>query len=299
MKRVKFLLHVVLVAGVFGLSSAEAAGELLKRGRYLMRGLVACGNCHTPGSLMGRPDDSKELAGGTKFDGKPFTAYAPNITPDKETGIGSWSDAQIITAIREGRRPDGSIIGPPMPIGLYRGISDRDVRAIVAYLRTVKPVRNKVPRSVYRIPLPKSYGPPVKTVPEVYWNDKVRYGEYLAGPLGHCIECHTPMLKGGGRDYKNQLGAGGFRLSGPWGTTFSANITPDPETGIGGWTDRQIKVAVLLGFSAKTGKMYPPMAYHFYLHIRNEDMYAISDYLRSLKPVRKERPVRHIPPGKK
>ena len=76
-----------------------------------------------------------ELAGGFKFDEKPFTAYAPNITPDKESGIGNWTDAQLITSIREGKRPDGSIIGPPMPIGLYRGLSDNDAKAIVAYMR--------------------------------------------------------------------------------------------------------------------------------------------------------------------
>ena len=82
-----------------------------------------------------------ELAGFPKLEVTPmFIANAPNITQDKVTGIGSWTDAQIIAAIREGRRPDGSIIGPPMPIGLYRGLSDTDVNAIVAYLRTVKPV---------------------------------------------------------------------------------------------------------------------------------------------------------------
>jgi hypothetical protein len=77
-------------------------------------------------------------------------AVVPNITPDPETGIGRWTDAQIATAIREGRRPDGSIIGPPMPIALYRGLSDRDLMAIVTYLRTVPPKRNAVTqRSTY------------------------------------------------------------------------------------------------------------------------------------------------------
>ncbi|MEE9240498.1 MAG: cytochrome c, partial [bacterium] len=210
-----------LIACVIYLPGAGSAETLLERGTYLMNGVVACGNCHTPGSLVGRPDNSRELAGGYKWDEKPFTAYASNVTPDKETGIGSWTDDQIIRAIREGKRPDGSIIGPPMPIGQYRGLSDRDVRAIVAYLRSIKPVRNKVPKSVYRIPLPPAYGPPVKSVPEVPRTNKVRYGGYLAGPLGHCVECHTPFAKPGRRDYKNQLGAGGFRMVGAWGVTVS------------------------------------------------------------------------------
>ena len=94
-----------------------------------------------------------------------FDANAPNITPDKETGIGNWTDAQIIASIREGKRPDGTIIGPPMPIGLYPGMSDDDANAIVAYLRQVKPIRNKIPPSVYRIPLPPAYGPPWSAFP--------------------------------------------------------------------------------------------------------------------------------------
>ncbi len=294
----RLIAMLVISISLFGMSGAATAETLLERGKYLMNGIVACGNCHTLGSLEGWPVAGMELAGGNVWDEKPFTAYAPNITPDKETGIGSWTDAQIIAAIREGKRPDGSIIGPPMPIGLYRDISDRDVRAIVAYLRKVKPVKNKVPRGVYRIPLPPAYGPPVKSVPEVSRSEKVKYGEYLAGPLGHCIECHTPFAKPGRRDFKNRLGAGGFLLHGPNGVTYSANITPDKETGIGNWSDRQIKAAITTGYRASGEKMFPPMAYHFYQNIRREDLDAIVAYLRSLKPVKKLRKVRFIPKKK-
>ena len=225
-----------------------------------------------------------EMAGGFKFEEEIFTAVSSNITPDKGTGIGGWTDAEIITAIREGRRPDGTVIGPPMPVELYRRLSDRDVRAIVAYLRTVKPVRNKVAKSVYKIPLPKSYGPPVAGVPEVSRPDKVRYGEYLAGPLGHCIECHTPLVKGR-RDYKNRLGAGGFPFHGPWGVVVSTNITPAPDRGIGNWTDQQIINATILGVRPNGGKMNPPMPYDYYKNISPNDLEAIVAYLRSLKPI--------------
>ncbi len=184
---------VLVLAGLFFVLWGKADAEtLLERGTYLMKGPVGCGNCHTPKD-RGRPIMSKELAGGFKFDEKPFTAYAANLTPDRETGIGNWTDAQLIRAIREGKRPDGTTIGPPMPIGFYRHMSDRDVKAIVAYLRQLKPVKNKVPKSVYRIPLPPAYGPPVKSVAEVTPSaDKVKYGEYLAR-IAHCMECHTPM----------------------------------------------------------------------------------------------------------
>lgn len=289
-----FLLAVsTWMTGLFIHAPTAMAETLLERGAYLMNSIVACGNCHTVGSFMGRPDKSMELAGGTKIEEPPFTAYASNITPDKETGIGNWTDDQIIAAIREGKRPDGSIIGPPMPIWLYREMSDRDVRAIVAYLRSVKPIRNQVPKSVYRMPLPPSYGPPVKSVSEVARNNKIRYGEYLAGPLGHCMDCHTPFGKPGVRDVEKRLGAGGFELTGEWGTVVSANITPDRESGIGKWTKSQIKAAIRKGTSLKGGKMHPPMPYHFYRNISDADMEALVAYLRSIKPVKYVRPFRY------
>ena len=103
-----------------GPATAETAAE---RGGYIVNTIGTCGNCHTP---RGGPMKGKAMAGGSSFGGPkaPFTAYAPNITQDRETGIGNWTDAQIAVAIREGKRPDGSIIGPPMPIELYQGISE-------------------------------------------------------------------------------------------------------------------------------------------------------------------------------
>src|SRR5690606_22627714 len=105
--------------------SATARDALVERGRELMNGIVACGNCHTPQGPDG-PVPGMELAGGGPIKDEPFTAYAPNLTPDPETGLGRWTDAQIATAIREGVRPDGSVIGPPMPIHFYRHIADED-----------------------------------------------------------------------------------------------------------------------------------------------------------------------------
>jgi mono/diheme cytochrome c family protein len=259
------------------LSGAAIAETPLERGTYLMQSIVACGNCHTPkgpnGELPGM-----ELAGGFKFDEPPFTAYASNITPDKDTGIGNWTDAQLIKAIREGIRPDGSIIGPPMPIVLYRGLSDNDAKAIVAYLRNIKPVKNEVPKSEYRIPLPPAYGPPVGQVADVAKSDKVAYGAYLAGPAGHCLECHTPMGQRG-RDFQNQLGAGGFEFHGPWGTSVAVNITP---TGLKSRSDADIKKMVTTGTRPDGSRMLPPMAYPYYANISAEDLDALVAYLRTL-----------------
>jgi mono/diheme cytochrome c family protein len=261
----------------FVLSSAASAETPLERGTYLMQSIVACGNCHTPKGPDGEIP-GMELAGGFKFDEKPFTAYAPNITPDKETGVGNWTDAQLIKAIREGIRPDGSIIGPPMPMVLYRGLSDTDVKAIIAYLRNVKPVRNEVPKSEYRIPLPPAYGPPIDHVPDVPKSDKVAYGAYLAGPAGHCTECHTPMGDRG-RDYANRLGAGGFEFHGPWGTSVAANITPN---GLKDRSDADIKKMIAGGTRPDGSRMLPPMAYPYYANISAQDLDAIVAYLRTL-----------------
>jgi len=169
---------------------------LLERGTYLVQGIVACGNCHTPKNADGSPVAGMELAGNFTIEEPVFTAYAANITPDKETGIGTWSDDEIVHAIRDGIRPDGSIIGPPMPSVFYRDMSDRDARAIVAYLRDVPAVKNEIQKSEYNMPLPPAWGPPVGEVPEVSKNDASAYANYVAyktnkGP----IPSHPPALK--------------------------------------------------------------------------------------------------------
>jgi len=267
----------VLVAG---LSRTGIAETLLERGAYLVNGIAGCGNCHTP---RGGPMKGVELAGGFSFGGDkaPFKSYAANITPDRETGIGKWTDAQLVTAIREGKRPDGSVIGPPMAIDFYKYMSDRDAKAIVAYLRSVKPVKHKVRKSVYRIPL--HAGKPVGHVPDVSPADKVAYGEYQVR-IGHCMECHTPMVKGH-PDLKKRLGAGGRSFEGPWGETISANITQDKTTGIGGWTDAQIKRAITHGIDNRGTKLRPPMCYRCYVAMTPADMDAVVSYLRTVKPV--------------
>ncbi len=275
--RVVFVIFLVLAASASVMAVAETR---LERGRYLMQSIVACGNCHTPQGPNG-PLPGMELAGGLKIEDKPFTAYSSNITPDRDTGIGKWSDAQIITAIREGRRPNGSIIGPPMPVGLYRDLSDNDVKAIVAYLRSVKAVRNAVPKSEYRMPLPPSYGPPVRQVAATPRQDLVAYGKYLAGPAGHCIECHSPPGPQGAPDIENKLGAGGFSFFGPWGTSVSPNITP---TGLARYSDADLRRVITTGVRPDGSRLKPPMATSYYARMSAADLDAVVAYLRALPP---------------
>jgi mono/diheme cytochrome c family protein len=273
------MLGKLVAVGIALLSWNAAAETPLERGAYLVNSVAACGNCHTPLGPNG-PDMSKEFSGRLVIKNKLFDAYAPNITQDPKTGIGSWTDAQIVKAIREDVRPDGSIIGPPMPIALYRDLSDRDVNAMVAYLRTVKPVENVMPKSVYRIPLPPAYGPPVGHVADVPEGVTVAYGAYLAGPVAHCVECHStpgPM----GPDFKNALGAGGMTFEGPWGISVAPNLTPH-EDGIRDLTDAQVATIITTGTRPDGSKMFPPMGYGFYAHMKPNDVAAIIQYLRSI-----------------
>jgi mono/diheme cytochrome c family protein len=275
------MLRVGVTAAVLLTGIATAWAETpLERGTYLMSSIVACGNCHTPQTPEG-PVAGKELAGGTPFREAFGVAYAANITPDPETGIGKWTDQQIITAIREGKRPDGTTIGPPMPIALYRNMADSDIQAIVAYLRAVPPVSNKIAKSEYKMQLPPAYGPaitaPVSAPPA---SDKVAYGGYLAGPLGHCIECHSSPGPHGAPDFVNNLGAGGMTFHGPWGESVSRNITP---TNLANWSDDDIKSAITTGRRPDGERLKPPMAYRYYSKIAANDLDAIVAYLRSLK----------------
>lgn len=256
---------------------AQAPGSV-ERGRYLVEGVMACGNCHGARGPQGQPL-GRSLSGGMFFDEGPIQAYASNITPDARTGIGEWTDAQLARAIREGIRPDGTLVGPPMPIEFYRLMSDSDLADVVAYLRAQPPVSNEVPKSRYAMPLPPSYGPPVGKVDKPSPSDKVRYGKYLAD-VGHCMECHTPR-GADGHLVKAGWGAGGQAFKGPWGTSVSRNLTAH-ETGLKNWTDAQIAAAIRTGKDRQGQAYKPPMAFAHYRSINDEDMAALIAYLRSL-----------------
>lgn len=275
---------VILTVCLLAWPLTVSAQARLERGRYLVEGIGACGNCHTPKGPQGNLP-GKHLAGGFEIAEGFGVAVTPNITPDRTTGIGAWSDDEIIRAIREGKGRDGRTLGPPMPYGFYRRLSDMDVKAIVAYLRTVPAVEHRVEKSRYTVALPASWGPPVGVVPRVSRRDLVQYGEYLAGPVAHCMECHSPMGPGGAPDL-TKLGAGGFPFHGPWGVSYSANITSDRETGIGKWTDGEI-VASIHGARRGGGRVRPPMPVDYYVRgITGPDLRALVAYLRSLPPIR-------------
>jgi len=279
-------LSFVLGAAGCAQSSSSDDAQLLARGEYLVEGIAGCGNCHSSRTPEGEFVEGMEYAGNFVIEEPIFRAYAPNITPDMRTGIGSWSDEEIIRAVREGVRPDGQILGPPMSFPFYRDISDNDMRAIVAYLRTVPAVEHEVPRSTYNMELPPNWGPPIEgPVPDVPRDDIIAYGRYLTHTIGHCTDCHTPLVEG--RHDFSRIGAGVNVFHSPFGydwTVITANITQHPELGIGAWTDEEIKRAITNGISRDGRELLPFMGFSYYAKISDEDLDAIVAYLRTLPP---------------
>jgi mono/diheme cytochrome c family protein len=231
---------VMLWAGVaWPASPADVA-----RGKAVFGAAAGCG-CHTEAK-------GPVNAGGRKFTGPFGTVYAANITPDVQTGIGSWTDEQIITAIRLGRRPNGERILPVHPFTSFNGMAEEDLRALVAFLRTVPPVnRSNTPKKI-AIPMFESVFLPVwlstfasvEKPPAAAPTSGPARAEYLVRAVGHCGECHTPRSALTMAVDNSRFLAGNGKKTGPEGHA-APNITPDAETGIGNWTEEQI--AVYLG----------------------------------------------------
>jgi mono/diheme cytochrome c family protein len=271
---------VGVLAGV-GLVGVAAAETPVERGEYLVRGPAGCGNCHTPLGPEGFVIE-QELGGRLVEENAMFTAVAPNITPGAR--VAEWSDAELAKAIREGIRPDGSLIGPPMPFAMYSGLGDDDLAAIVAFLRTLPAVENDPGKSAYRMPLPPAWGPPVGSVTAPERAVTVEYGAYLAGPVTHCMECHSPLGPQGPMLDPAHFGQGGFEFRGPWGTSVSPNLTSS-EDGLAGYSDDELKAMITEGKRPDGSAMLPPMPYPFLARMTPEDLDAIVLYLRSLPPL--------------
>jgi mono/diheme cytochrome c family protein len=184
MNRGAVLGFVILLAAP---TTAMAQGSL-ERGRYLVDTVMTCHNCHTPKGPNG-PQFDKALSGGLRFDEPPFDATASNITPDRDTGIGNWSDAEIKTALQEGKRPAGHQLAEVMPSGFYKILTPSDLDSIVIYLRSLPPVNSKVPGPVYKMQVPHQVFPGAENaMAEVDLDDKMKRGFYLV-TIAHCMEC--------------------------------------------------------------------------------------------------------------
>ena len=277
---IRLMLGLVAAALVTSSAMAQSAVE---RGGYLVNTIMTCANCHSP---KGPPAAvaGKDYSGGLRFDEPPFDVTAPNITPDKETGIGNWTDAQIKTMLLTGKNPHGIQEAEVMPTAFYPILTPGDLDGIVAYLRSLTPVKNKVADPVYKIALPHHVFPGAeKSYSQADLNDKLKRGFYLV-TIGHCMECHTPFAPPGGPDFANSLGKGGREFPGPWGVSKSRNITSHKTAGIGDWTDAEIKTAITQGKRKDGTPLKGPMGYQYYAKMTDADLDAVIAYLRTVPP---------------
>src|SRR5256885_6941871 len=280
--RMRIRTGFVIAAGLATTGRALAKAPV-ERGTYLVTTISTGKNCHPPKGERGAPIFERDLSNGISWDEPPFKVTASNITQDKETGIGSWTDEQIKTALRKGQRPNGVHLAAIMPSDFYEILTPGDLDAVVAYLRTVKPVKQETPTPEYRIALPRQIPPGAeKPFSEADMADKVKKGFYLA-TIGHCFECHTPMGPKG-REFEASYGKGGFEFPGPWGVSVSRNITSHKEKGIGAWGDDEIKRAITNGVRKDGTPLKPPMGFGFYANMTEADLDALVAYLRTVPP---------------
>ncbi|HEU0150154.1 MAG TPA: cytochrome c [Bradyrhizobium sp.] len=266
-----------------GVPASLAQADPVARGEYLARA-ADCTACHTTPS-------GKELAGGLGFK-LPFgTLYSTNITPDKDTGIGNYTDAEFIAAVRQGVRRDGARLYPAMPYASYSYLTDDDVLAIKAYLFSVPAVRVAVPANTLAFPFNQRwamlgwavvfnrdtrFAPNTAQPPE--WNR----GAYLVEALAHCGECHTPRNIGFALDNRNKFAgavAAGWR---------AFDITSDKATGIGNWSDADLAAYLSAGHATGYGTASGPMGEavdHSFRYLASEDIGAIVTYLRSVPAI--------------
>lgn len=270
-QRAALTVSLVLQAG----SAFSQDMQLVERGRYLAA-IGICESCHTPKDAQGVSLDGRAFAGGHRVGG----ILGSNITPDRETGIGAWSDQQIIDAIRNGKRPNGETVRPPMGVFFYRSISDDDALALVAYLRTLQPISNEVKRVEGRGPAPVFA--PVHDVPAPNRQDRLAYGRYLGETVAHCYQCHTPR-KDGMPDL-SRAGAGGNTYTARGGGQVTAsNIT---EATLSTWTDDEIKSAITKGLRPDGSTLAAVMDFDLYSQFSPDDLGALVAYMRSV-PVTK------------
>jgi mono/diheme cytochrome c family protein len=276
----------LLLFSLFGFVEPAIAESAAERGNYLVNTILACGNCHSPRDANGQIIQDRALSGGRVFSTPAFEVTTPNITPDLETGIGRWSDAEIKRALVEGVRPDhhrlpGVPLAAIMPANFYKALLPEDLDAIVAYLRSVKPVSNQTSDPQYKAPIHRDPYPEAETgFNKSMFADPVRRGAYLV-TIGHCMECHSERTRGAS-DYGNGLGRGGRVF--PEGST-APNITSDRTVGIGGWTDEEIARAITHGVARDGKALKPPMGFVYYAGLKASDLADIIVYLRTIPPL--------------
>jgi mono/diheme cytochrome c family protein len=266
-----------------GVPAKLAQASLVERGAYLARA-ADCMVCHTT-------QGGKEYAGGLGFK-LPFgTLYSTNITPDKETGIGNYSDQDFLNALHRGTRRDGARLYPAMPYTSYTYITDADALAIKAYLFSLAPVRATPPANTLVFPFDQRwamafwsalFNPDTRFEPDTSKSPEWNRGAYLAEALAHCGECHTPRNLAFALNNRKKFGGA---LTAGW---RAFNISSDKATGLGAWSDDEIFSYLSTGHAAGHGTASGPMGEavdQSFSQLAPEDIRAMVAYLRSVPAI--------------
>jgi len=272
-----------LVSRTFDVTPAR-----LQRGQYLANS-IGCLYCHSPHDWSKRNDPILPGMTGAgqqlPYTDLPGKVFAPNLTPDKETGSGNWTDDTLARAIREGIGYDGRALFGIMPYTHYRNMPDEDLASIIVYLRTLRPVKNPLPKTEIIFPVnyimrndPK---PITGSVASPGVSDPVKRGRFLVNLTG-CTDCHTPVDNHHtpipGLEF-----SGGQVLQAPWGTVASTNLTPD-ASGIPYYDEAMFIKAMRTG-AVGTRELNKTMPWSTLGNMTDEDLAGIFAYLRTLKPV--------------
>ena len=266
-----------------GLPADFADADPVARGRYLADA-ADCEACHTT-------EGGKPFVGGRPFHTDFGTMYSPNITPDKETGIGDWSDAEFLQAMHEGVGKGGKPLYPAFPYAAYTYLTDEDVLAIKAYLFSLAPERNTPPANELKFPFnqrslmsiwTKLYNPNTRFEPVAEQSASWNRGAYLSEALAHCGDCHTPRTPFQSLNNRRKFAGGvaeGWR---------AYNLSSDKESGIGDWSDDEVVNYLKTGHSLERGSAFGPMAEAVHLSFQKltaSDVSAIVEYIRSIPAI--------------
>jgi mono/diheme cytochrome c family protein len=266
-----------------GVPPELASADLVTRGEYLTRA-ADCVACHTV-------EDGQPFAGGRAFPTQFGTLYAPNITADKETGIGNWSDAEFLRAVHEGIARDGTRLYPAFPYASYSYLADADVLAIKAYLFSLAPIHEPRQESALKFPFNQRwlmvfwsaiFRPDERFQPNAEQSAQWNRGAYLTEALAHCGECHTPRSALQGLNERKKFA--GAVVAG-W---HAYNISSDAGSGIGDWRDDEVASYLSSGHAAGRGTASGPMREAVDLSLRTlsrGDIEAIVAYVRSVPAI--------------
>lgn len=269
-------------------AAAQQAADKPSRGAVLL-GAGGCLTCHTDTKNKGKP-----LAGGRALKTPFGTFYTPNITPDRTHGIGNWSDADFVRALRRGVSPEGYHYFPAFPYTSFTYMTDADLKALKDYIFTQPAVAQANREHDIAFPFNLRFlqffwkllfFKPGPYVPEPDESETWNRGAYLVRAVVHCTECHTPRNPLGGLDDDRYLAGA---KNGPEGET-TPNITPDPNAGIGKWSRKQIATYLETGEDDEgdyAGSLMADVIESGTSKLSPEDRLAIADYIKSVPPIR-------------